>query len=471
MKANKILTIALAAGLMTSCGVYKSYERPAEIKTDGIYGDAQSGDSTGLGDIEWHQVFTDPTLQALIEKTLAQNTNMKQADLRIQEMQNNLKSAKLAFAPSFAFAPSGTISGIVDPYDRDKYKGMMGNGASKTYSFPLSMSWQIDCFASLRNSKKKAEVALENQKSVRQSVKTSLIANVASLYYTLAMLDEQLRIAKETSETWKKNVDMTKMLFDAGQANKASVASTEANYWSISANVLELEHSIKQIENSLSTLCGETPTHIERGTLASFRTPAVCTTGLPIGLLSRRPDVKQAELALASAFYNKNIAKAAFYPALNISASGQYANSISGAGIVNPGGIIMAAVASLTQPIFQNGKLRAAYKNSKAELEVATLGFQQTLLDAGAEVNTAMAAIHTAQAKKEYLANQVSSLQDAVDATQKLWDLTSINYLQILTAQSSLLSAQLNQVANDYSVISNTIDLYQALGGGADVEK
>ncbi len=471
MKAYKILTIALAAGLMTSCGVYKSYERPAEIKTDGIYGDALSGDSTGLGDIEWHQVFTDPTLQALIEKTLAQNTNMKQADLRIQEMQNNLKAAKLAFAPSFAFAPSGTISGIVDPYDRDKYKNMMGNGASKTYSFPLSMSWQIDCFASLRNSKKKAEVALESQKSVRQSVKTSLIANVASLYYTLAMLDEQLRIAKETSETWKKNVDMTKMLFDAGQANKASVASTEANYWSISANVLELEHSIKQVENSLSSLCGETPTHIERGTLASFRTPAVCTTGLPIGLLSRRPDVKQAELALASAFYNKNIAKAAFYPALNISASGQYANSISGAGIVNPGGIIMAAVASLTQPIFQNGKLRAAYKNSKAELEVATLGFQQTLLDAGAEVNTAMAAIHTAQAKKEYLANQVSSLQDAVDATQKLWDLTSINYLQILTAQSSLLSAQLSQVANDYSVISNTINLYQALGGGADVEK
>lgn len=470
MKAYKILTITLATALMSSCGVYKSYERPASINTEGIYGDALSGDSTGLGDIEWHQVFIDPTLQALIEKTLAQNTNMKQADLRIQEMQNNLKASKLAFAPSFAFAPSGTISGIVDPYNREKYKNMMGNGASKTYSFPLSMSWQIDCFASLRNSKKKAEVALESQKTVRQSVKTSLIANVANLYYTLAMLDEQLRIAKETSETWKKNLDMTKMLFDAGQANQASVASTEANYWAISANVLELEDNIKQVENALSALCGETPAHIERGTLATFRTPSVCTTGMPIGLLSRRPDVKQAELALASAFYNKNIAKAAFYPALNISASGQYANSL-GSMVVNPGGIIMAAVASLTQPIFQNGKLRAAYKNSKAELEIATLGFQQTLLDAGSEVNNAMAAIHTAQEKKVYLANQVQSLQRAVDATQKLWDLSSINYLQILTAQSSLLSAQLSQVANDYSVISNTINLYQALGGGADVEK
>lgn len=260
------------------------------------------------------------------------------------------------------------------------------------------------------------------------------------------------------------------MLFDAGQANKASVASTEANYWAISANVLELEHSIKEVENAISTLCGETPSHIERGTLASFRAPAVCTTGMPIGLLSRRPDVKQAELALASAFYNKNIAKAAFYPSLNISANGQYTNSLTGVGIINPGGLILAAVASLTQPIFQNGKLRAAYKNSKAELEIATIGFQQTLLDAGSEVNNAMAAIHTSQAKKAYLANQVKSLEDAVDATQKLWDLTSINYLQILTAQSSLLSAQLTQVANDYQLISSTIELYQALGGGADIE-
>ena len=147
-----------------------------------------------------------------------------------------------------------------------------------------------------------------------------------------------------------------------------------------------------------------------------------------------------------------------------------FRSSLTGVGIINPGGLILAAVASLTQPIFQNGKLRTAYKNSKAELEIATIGFQQTLLDAGSEVNNAMAAIHTSQAKKAYLANQVKSLEDAVDATQKLWDLTSINYLQILTAQSSLLSAQLTQVANDYQLISSTIELYQALGGGADIE-
>ena len=465
---KKIMTVALSAIVMSSCGIYKNYERPADISAQGIYGDAQSGDSLGLGDIQWKDMFTDPTLQSLIGKALAQNSSMRQADLRIQEAQNSLKAAKLAFLPSLAFAPSGTISGAVDPYNREEYKDQMGGGASKTYSFPLSLNWQLDCFATLRNAKKGQEVAVENMKTVRQAVQTALVSNVATMYYTLAMLDQQLGIATQTAENWKKNLEVTKLLMQAGQSNKAAVASTEANYWSICSSVVELEQSIREIENVLSALIGEKPGHVSRQALTTFQTPAICTTGVPIGILSRRPDVKQAELALASTFYNKNIAKAAFYPNINLSANGQFANSVSGVGIVNPGGFILAAVASLTQPIFANGKIRAAYKNSQAEMEVATIGFQQTLLDAGAEVNTAMSAINTAKAKKELIANQVKSLEDAVYATEQLMKLSSTNYLQVLTAQSSLLSAQLNQVANDYNVIANTIDLYQALGGGAE---
>ncbi len=466
MKTFKIMTIALTTAILSSCGVYKNYERPAEITADGIYGDAISGDSLGMGDIEWRQFFTDPTLQALIETGLKQNSNIRQADLRIQEMENNLKAAKLAFFPSLAFAPSGTISGT---WDSQSPKRFGGNGANKTYQLPVSLNWQIDCFAQLRNSKKGSEVAVENMKSVRQAVQTALVSNIATMYYTLAMLDEELALATATSETWKENLRVTKLLMEAGQSNKAAVASTEANYWSICTSVVELENSIKQLENTLSALIGQTPGHISRNALSSFRTPEICTTGLPIGLLSRRPDVKQAELALASAFYSKNIAKANFYPNLNISATGQYTNSL-GSAVFNPGGFIAALVGSLAQPIFQNGRLRAAYKNSKAELEIATIGFQQTLLDAGSEVNSAMANVHASEAKQELIANQVASLMDAVDATEKLMKLSSTNYLQVLTAQSSLLSAQLNQVSNKYDVVANTIALYQALGGGSDQE-
>lgn len=467
MTKMRYTVLVLCTALLSSCGIFKNYERPADITADGIYGDAQSGEK-GLGDLEWRQLFTDPTLQALIEKALAQNSNMRQADLRIEEAQNNLKAARLAFAPSLAFTPSGTISGIIDPYDRDRYKAVMGNGASKTYSFPLALNWQIDCFGTLRNTKKGREVAVEHMKSVRQAVQTALVANVANLYYTLAMLDQQLAIAQETTQKWEKTLQMTRHLMEAGQANKAAVASTEANFWSIKSSVVTIEYNIRQVENALCTILGQTPGHVSRGALTSFSVPAVCETGLPIGLLSRRPDVKQAELALASAFYNKNIAKAAFYPSLTLSATGQYANSVTGAGIVNPGGIIMAAVASLAQPIFQNGKIRAAYKNSKAEMEIATIGFQQKLLDAGAEVNNAMAAIRADREEKTFIDNQVKSYQDAVDANEKLFRQSNYNYLNVLTAQSGLLNAQLNQTANDFQLVADVITLYQALGGGAD---
>ncbi len=467
MKLNKFLFITLTAASLSSCGVYKNYERPADIKAEGIYGDAQQGDRS-MGELKWREVFTDPTLQALIEKGLAQNSNMRQTALRIQQAQNHLKAANLAFFPSLAFQPSGTISGGWDPYNREEYKGVLGNGAAKTYAFPVAASWQVDCFGSLRNAKKKSEVALQNMQYVKQAVQTALVSNIASMYYSLAMMDEQLAIATQTCETWKKNLEVTKMLMEAGQSNKAAVASTEANYWSILTSVEDLKLGIKQVENALASLIGENPGHISRQALATFRTPSVCTTGLPISLQNRRPDVKQAEMALATAFYTKNQAKASFFPALNISAQGQYTNSITGIGIANPGGIIAAAVASITQPLFAQGQLRANYKNSKAEIEVATIGFQQTLLDAGQEVNTALAAVHNANAKKEMLANQVSSLKDAVDATEKLMKLSNTNYLQVLTAQSGLLAAQLNEVANNYSVISSTIDLYQALGGGTE---
>ena len=467
MKITKIFFITLAAASLGSCGVYKNYERPADIKAEGIYGDAQDG-TRSMGELKWKEVFTDPALQALIEKGLAQNSNMLQADLRIQQAENSLKAAKLAYAPSLAFTPSGTVSGAIDPYNRSEYKDALGGGATKTYAFPVAMSWQIDCFGSIRNNKKKSEVALQNMKYVRQAIQTALVSNIASMYYSLAMMDEQLAIATQTCETWKKNLEVTKMLMAAGQSNKAAVASTEANYWSICTSVEDLKLGIKEVENILSALIGEHPGHISRQALSTFQTPTVCTTGLPISLLERRPDVKQAEMALASAFYTKNMAKAAFYPALTLSAQGQFTNSLSGYGVVNPGGIIMAAVANLTQPIFAQGKLRANYKNSKAEIEVATIGFKQALLDAGQEVNSALAAVNTAKNKKALLANQVQSMKDAVDATEKLMKLSNTNYLQVLTAQSGLLSAQLNEVSNNYSIVSNTISLYQALGGGAE---
>ena len=461
MNHKSTFTLALAAFLMSSCTLYKNYERPADIITDGIYGDMQTAGDNSLGDLGWRDLFTDPTLQALIERGLKQNSNMKNAELRIKEADYALQCAKLAYIPSLYFNPSGTLSKVWDPYDRRDY------ATSKTYSLPVSLSWQIGSIGSLRNSKKKAEVTRQQLRNAKQAIQAQLVAGIASMYYNLAMLDEQLALTKQTEQNWGKYLQMQKQLMDAGQGNMAAVASIEATYYSISTSVISIEDNIHAITNALATLIGETSGHIERSSLASFRAPAVCTTGMPITILDRRPDVRDAEYKLAAAFYDKNIALSGFFPQLTISAGGQFTNS-AGAAVINPGVLVGNAVASLAQPLFANGRIRAQYKVSKAELEAATNDFQQAIIAAGNEVNAAMDDIHAARNKQGLIDKQVEALTRALDATEKLYANSGTNYLNVITAQNSLLSAQMSQISNRMDIISGTIDLYQALGGGAE---
>ena len=458
---KKIFSIILAATLLSSCGLYKNYERPSDIVTDGIYGDMQTAGDNSLGDLGWHDIFTDPQLQALIERGLQQNSNMKNAELRIKETDYALQCAKLAYIPSFYFNPSGTISKVWDPYDRNTYS------TNKTYSLPISLSWQIGSIGSLRNNKKKAEVTREQLRNAKQAIQAQLVAGIASMYYNLAMLDEQLQLTLQTEENWGKYLQMQKQLMEAGQGNMAAVASIEATYYSISTSVVSIKDSRHAIENALATLIGETAGHIERSPLASFQIPAVASTGMPITILDRRPDVRDAEYKLAAAFYDKNIAKSSFFPSLTISAGGQFTNS-AGAAVINPGVLIANAVASLAQPIFANGRIRAQYKISKAELEIATNDFQQAVISAGNEVNAAMDNIYAARNKQVFIDKQVEALTRALDATEKLYANSNTNYLNVITAQNSLLSAQMSQISNRMESIQGTIDLYQALGGGAE---
>ncbi len=446
---------------MSSCTLYKSYERPADIITDGIYGDMQTAGDNSLGDLKWRDIFTDPALQAIIERGLQQNSNLKNAELRIKEADYALKCAKLAYIPSFYFKPSGSISQIWDPYDRNSYS------ATKSYSLPISLSWQVGSIGSLRNNKKKAEVTRDQLRNAKQAIQAQLVAGIASMYYNLSMLDEQLRLTQQTEQNWGKYLQMQKQLMDAGQSNMAAVASIEATHYSISTSVISLKDNIHAIENALATLLGETSSHIERSPLSSFQTPGVCSTGMPITILDRRPDVRDAELKLAAAFYDKNIALSSFFPQLNITANGQFTNSL-GAGVVNPGVLIGQAVASLAQPLFDNGRIRAQYKISKAEMEIATNDFQQAVIAAGNEVNAAMDNIYAARNKQVFIDKQVESLTKALDATEKLYANSGANYLNVITAQNSLLSAQMSQISNRMETIDATIELYQALGGGAE---
>lgn len=453
---KKIVFTLATTALLSSCGIYSSYERPADIKTDNLYGATvtESADSAGLAALPWRSLFTDPTLQSLIEKGLQNNTDMRTAALGIEEAEASLKAAKLSFFPSFALAPQGGFNSV------DWAK------ASKTYTIPLSASWQVDIFGSLRNAKKRAQVQLESSKAYKQAVQTQLIATIANYYYTLAMLDEQLNVSKATADIWKENIKTYKALMNVGQTTSAAVAQAEGNYYNVCAQIVDLEQQITEVENSFSTLLGETVSSIQRQSINDWQAPQSITVGIPSYALANRPDVKNAELALASAFYNTNAARSAFYPALNLTGTLGWTNDLGV--IVNPGKWIWQAVGSLTQPIFQNGKLRANLKISKAQQEEAKLAFQQTLLNAGAEVNTAMAKIQNNTEKEELNDKRIASMEQAVKSTQLLMQNSSTNYLEVLTAQQSLLSAQLSKISTQFAKIQGTIELYQALGGGAE---
>ena len=463
-----VIVCALLGSAMTSCAVFKNYHREkvvGEVQTDGIYGDAQSGDSLGLGDLSWRELFTDPTLQTLIEKALAQNTDVRNTDLQIQEVQYALKASKMAFIPSITFSANGSITKAYDPYNRAEYRNTFTDN-TKIYGASLTMGWQDVNFFALRNELKKAKVSLEQIRNARQAVTAGLVANVAKLYYTICELDEQIVLMEQTVANWKTYWEMQKKLMEAGQANIAAVSSIEATYWSMVGTLDEFYDNRTITQTALCTLLGEPSHAIEHTTLASFQAPALITTGAPVSILSRRPDVREAELKLASAFYGKQIAGSAFYPSLTLNASGSFTNGF-GASVINPGIMIGEAVAALAQPVFQNGKLRAQYKISKNELEIAKNNFVQSVVAAGNEVNTAMLEVRCAEEHRIYYGHEADANQIAYDATRRLYENSSLNYLNVITAHNALIQSRMAQITNRMDAVEATVELYLALGGGS----
>lgn len=461
MKSKNILIMISAAALLSSCGIYGKYERP-EVNTTGLVRDVTSNtdtlavtDTTSFGNLPWRSVFTDPQLQALIEQGLDHNTDLLNAALNVKMVEAQLSVAKLAFVPSFTFSPQGTISS----WD--------GSKATKTYSLPVNASWSIDLFGNLLNQKRSAQMALLATKDYQLVVKTNLIANIANAYYTLMMLDKQLEIVDNMTSLTKDTWDMMKLQKDLNMAKETSVQSAEANYYSVLAQAADLKRQIRETENSLSLLLGQPAQTIGRGKLEDQSLPTEFSTGVGIQMLNNRPDVHYAEMALAQCFYDVQTARSKFYPNISISASGAFTNN-GGGGIVNPGKWLLSAVGSLVQPIFQNGQLIAGLKVAKAEQEQAYNTWQNAVLAAGSEVSNALVLYNSSDEKSKLEQKQIESLTKNVEYTKDLFSMGSSTYLEVITAQQSLLNAELSKVQDDFYKMQAVVNLYYALGGGRD---
>ena len=460
MKSKNIIYLMCATALLSSCHIYKAYDRPEDISAEGIYRDpiAQTdtlavSDTTNMGNLPWQEVFRDPQLQALIEEGLANNVDMQAAILRVEEAQALLTAARLSFLPSINLAPQGSLT------------TMENSDWGKAYTAAAAASWQVDLFGNLLNASRGQRAALLQSEFSRQAVRSQIICGIANTYYTLLMLDRQVEITTENVAINKENVRAMEAMKIAGMTTEAAVAQSRAVYHQVEASLIDLKRQVRETENSLSVLLAKAPQHIERGTLDAQVMPEDLTTGVPLQLLENRPDVKIAEMTLASAYYSTNQARAAFYPGLNITATAGWTNG-SGIQISNPGQFMFQALASLAQPIFNNGKLIANLKVTKAEEKIAKMNYQQTILEAGQEVSDAL---HLYDATKKRLIHdqvQVEELEKASLYTKDLFQSGDASYLEVLTAQQSLLSAQLTEVADNVQRMMAVVTLYSALGGG-----
>lgn len=455
---NNILLGALTLLALSGCkSLYGKYERP-EVNTRGVFRDPISPtdtlttpDTLSFAHMAWREVFTDPQLQSLIQKALDNNPNLLKAALNIEMAQAQLKAAKLAFLPQFAFTPQGTITRFND-------------NTTKQYDLPVTASWNVPLFGGLTAAKRSAQMSLIRMEDYRLSVKTSLVSGVANLYYTLLMLDRQTELVEEmealTKKTW---TQMEAMKNGRLGYRSTAVQAAESNYYSVLTRKTDLKRQVREMENSLSLLLGQPAQAIARGKLADQYLPEKFSTGVPIQLLRNRPDVHANEMALAACFYNVEKARANFYPNISISGLGGFSN---GKGMINPGRWLLSAVGSLTQPIFMNGKLVAGLRVAEAKYQQAYNTWQQSILTAGVEVSNALVAYNSAQEKSTIETKQIEVLRKNVEQSHLLLDMAGGTYLEVISAESNLLNVQLSKVASDFSKMQAVVNLYQALGGG-----
>ncbi|MBE6343082.1 MAG: TolC family protein [Lentimicrobiaceae bacterium] len=441
---KKITYIILFTMFLSSCNIYRKFERP-EMSVADSYRNLDTTsvvDTATIADLNWTEIYTDPNLQVLINYALENNTDHLIAMEKVKEAKAAFKSARLSFFPS---------AGLVFPTNMNYSNG----NTSVSYDASVTASWEIDLFGKLLNSKRKAQVVMLQSQEYQQAVRTQIIATVADYYFNLLALDKQLNIYTITEKSWATSVETIKAMKEGGMTTEAAVAQYEAYHASIAAAIPEIKAAIMKQENALSALLGDYPKNIERGTLDEQKVGFNIEAGIPMQLLANRPDIKAAEYNLASMFYNTNVARSYFYPNIVIDAN------LGWTGALN-------LIGSLTQPIFYRGANKARLEIAKAQEEAARLQFKQAIVNAGMEVSNALIT-YDAELKKESERNkQIVALYNAVEYTNELLKLGSSTYLEVLDAQQSLLSALLSQTEDNLNKLNAITSLYHALGGGRD---
>ncbi|MGN7808833.1 efflux transporter outer membrane subunit [Flavobacterium johnsoniae] len=462
--SNKYILMVIAAALLSACSITKKYERPAALSTDKLYRDEASADTTTIADMPWQSVFKDEKLNALIQKGLDQNLNLKNAIENIVQARASLRQSKLAYYPTLQLDASATHTkqseaGLNFP------AGININTLTTTYKLGVSTSWEADIWGKLSSSKRAALASYLATDAAKQAIQTQLISDIANNYFMLLAYDKSLKITQETLESRIKNVETIKALKEGAIVTGAAVVQSEANQHAAEVLIPDLKQSIRETENALNILLGQAPGTIDRGELGTQVIPENIAIGVSSQLLENRPDVRQAEFNFRVAFESTNLAKTYFYPSLTLTASGGFSNLELKDFFTNS--IFYSIIGGLTQPIFNQGKNKLRLTTAQSQQLQAYNNFQQSLLTAGQEVSNALYSYQMAVEKEDSRKKQIEALEKAVDFTQQLLEYSSAtNYTDVLTSEQNLLAAQLSGINDNLQKLQAVVNLYRALGGG-----
>lgn len=452
---KKMILIAAVLFSLYGCSVYKVFKTP-DVTTENICGnDVSVRDSAEAIPVpSWQEMFPDTSLRLLIEKSLDANTDLQIARLNIEQAEAALLASKLAYMPAFALSPEGSLT---------KSKGA---SAAYAYNLPLTMQWELDLSGKLRNKKEIARSAMLQSREYVGMVQTQLVASIANSYFTLLMLDEQLRITQKWAENQKENLRVVIGMKEAGMQSEIAVNQATSDYYAVQVAAKDLTKQIRNVENVIALLVNETPQAIVRGSFAETNDIGTgLVESISLTALANRPDVKRTEYFLRESFYGVNVAKSAFYPSVSLGGNAGWINNVGGV-ISNPGSLLLSAIASLTQPIFNKGVNSANLKIAKLQYEQDRLAFQKALLTAGNEVNDALAMCQNSLEKKVLRMKQVEADELAYKNSMDLMQHSSATYLDVLITQRMLLQSQLNQISDWFEGVQGRVNLYKALGGG-----
>lgn len=464
MKKYSLYKLIFAPVLLVSlqsCFVARDYQRPEVVNEAQFRTDQLSEDSITIADVSWKELFSDPILIGHIEEGLENNIDIRVALQQIVAANAYYQQGKASYFPTLG------VSGQVahQELSKNSQMGALYSGGITQFELSGSASWEADIWGKIRSGKRAFEASYLQTVAAHKAVKTQLIANIASVYYQLLSLDEQLKITEQSIANRESSLETTKALKDAGYVTEVGVKQTEAQLYDARGILLDIKTNIKLLENTFSILLGAAPHAIDRGSLEKQTIAAEVKVGFPVQLLRNRPDVIAAEYNLINAFELTNVAKSNFYPSLNISATGGF-QSLELEKLLDVNSLFATAVGSLTQPIINGRRIRTQYEVAQAQQEQALLNFRRSILNASREVSDALYTFEAAEERIEIKTLEYEAYDTATAYSEELLNNGLINYLEVLTARQNALYAQLDLINAQFSQLNAVVEIYRALGGG-----